>query len=35
MENPDDEAIRKAEKRFNIGSAELLYSDGQFYMAAR
>ncbi|MDX3608091.1 PQQ-binding-like beta-propeller repeat protein [Streptomyces sp. FL06-04B] len=34
MENPDDEAIRKAEKRFSIGSAELLYSDGQFYMAA-
>ncbi|SBU99526.1 PQQ-like domain-containing protein [Streptomyces sp. Ncost-T6T-1] len=35
MENPDDEAVRKAEKRFHIGSAELLYSDGQFYMAAR
>ncbi len=35
MENPDDEAIRKAEKRFSIGSAELLYSDGQFYMSAR
>ncbi|MGW3581616.1 outer membrane protein assembly factor BamB family protein [Streptomyces rubiginosohelvolus] len=34
MENPDDEAVRKAEKRFSVGSAELLYSDGQFYMAA-
>ncbi|MBK3546378.1 PQQ-binding-like beta-propeller repeat protein, partial [Streptomyces sp. MBT60] len=36
MENPDDEAVRKAEKRFSIGSgAELLYSEGQLYMSAK
>ncbi|MFE3487606.1 outer membrane protein assembly factor BamB family protein [Streptomyces griseus] len=35
MENPSDETVREAEKRFNVGSAELLYSDGRFYMASR
>lgn len=35
MENPSDETVREAEKRFNVGSAELLYSEGRFYMASR
>ncbi|MER7697130.1 PQQ-binding-like beta-propeller repeat protein [Streptomyces sp. NPDC096095] len=35
MENPSDEAVRKAEKRFSIDSAELIYSDGRFFMAGK
>ncbi|MFJ6611093.1 PQQ-binding-like beta-propeller repeat protein [Streptomyces sp. NPDC091289] len=33
MENPSDEAVRKAEKRFLVGSDEILYSEGRLYMA--
>ncbi|WP_228990882.1 PQQ-binding-like beta-propeller repeat protein [Streptomyces sp. DH8] len=35
MENPSDEAVRTAEKRFSLDSAELIYSDGRFYMASK
>ncbi|MDQ0984975.1 PQQ-binding-like beta-propeller repeat protein [Streptomyces sp. V2I9] len=35
MENPSDEAVRSAEKRFSIDSDELIYSDGRLYMASK
>jgi hypothetical protein len=33
MENPSDESVRRAEKRFLVGSDELIYSEGRFFMA--
>ncbi|MFE7140560.1 PQQ-binding-like beta-propeller repeat protein [Streptomyces sp. NPDC057644] len=31
MENPDDEAVREAERRFTSDHSELLYADGHFF----
>lgn len=35
MENPSDEAVREAERRFSNDHSELLYSDGHFFKSKR
>ncbi|NEB84690.1 PQQ-binding-like beta-propeller repeat protein [Streptomyces anulatus] len=35
MENPSDEAVREAERRFSTDHSEILYKDGRFFKSKR